>query len=73
MVAEARLFTEEDKGFISEGTVDSGDVAITTYLSPNSNITTKRGTIRVFDKKRDGASSIMSTAALLSPGADGDD
>jgi len=73
MVASARLFTDEDLGFISEGTVDSGDVAIISYLSPNSNITSVRGTVRLFDKKRDGASSLMSTAALLAPTADGDD
>lgn len=73
MVAAARLFTDEDMGFISEGTVDSGDVAIITYLSPNSNLTTARGTVRMFDKERDGISSILSTPALLSFGADGDD
>ena len=73
MTAKARLFTDEDMGFISEGSVDSGDVGIITYLSPNSNITSTRGTVRLFDKKRDGAASIMSTAALLSPAADGDD
>ena len=73
MVASTRLFTDEDMGFISEGTVDSGDVAIITYLSPNSNITTVRGTVRLYDEKRDGASSIMSTAALLSFASDGDD
>ena len=73
MTAKARLFTDEDMGFISEGSVDSGDVGIITYLSPNSNITSVRGTVRLFDKKRDGAASIMSTAALLSPAADGDD
>lgn len=73
MTAKARLFTDEDMGFISEGSVDSGDVGIITYLSPNSNITSAYGTVRLFDKKRDGAGSIMSTAALLSPAADGDD
>lgn len=73
MVASARLFTDEDTGFISEGTVDSGDVAIISYLSPNSNITSVRGTVRLYDKNRDGASSLMSTAALLAPTADGDD
>lgn len=73
MVANTRLFTDEDMGFISEGTVDSGDVAIITYLSPNSNITSARGTVRLYDEKRDGASSIMSTAALLSFASDGDD
>lgn len=73
MVASTRLFTDEDMGFISEGTVDSGDVAIITYLSPNSNLTSVRGTVRMYDKERDGASSLMSTAALLSFAADGDD
>jgi len=73
MTAKARLFTDEDMGFISEGSVDSGDVGIITYLSPNSNIKSVRGLVRLFDKNRDGASSIMSTAALLSPAADGDD
>lgn len=73
MVAAARLFTDEDMGLVSEGTVDSGDVAIITYLAPNANVTSVRGTIRMWDKKRDGASSIMSTAALLSFAADGDD
>lgn len=73
MVAAARLFTEEDMGLISEGTVDSGDVAIITYLSPNANLTSTRGTVRMYDKDRDGSSSIMSTAALLSFNADGDD
>lgn len=73
MVASARLFTDEDMGFVSEGTVDSGDVAIITYLSPNANITSVRGTLRVYDPKRDGASCLMSSSALLAPAADGDD
>ena len=73
MVASARLFPIEDLGFMSEGTVDSGDVAIITYLSPNSNLTTTRGTVRMYDAKRDGASCIMSTAAQLSFDAEGDD
>jgi hypothetical protein len=73
MVANTRLFTDEDMGFISEGTVDSGDVAIITYLSPNSNLTSVRGTVRMYDAERDGASALFSTAGLLSFGADGDD
>jgi hypothetical protein len=73
MVANTRLFTDEDMGFISEGTVDSGDVAIITYLSPNANLTSVRGTVRMYDGDRDGASSLFSTAGLLSFGADGDD
>lgn len=73
MTAETRLYKESDRGFISEGTVDSGDVAIITYMSPNANFTTVRGTVRHFDKKQDGSSTQLSTAALLAPAADRDD
>lgn len=73
MTAEARLYKESDIGFISESTVDSGDVAVITYMSPNANITSVRGTVRQFDKAKDGASSLVSTSALISPFADRDD
>jgi hypothetical protein len=73
MVAEHRLFKKSDMGFISEATVDSGQVAIITYLSPNANFTNVRGTVRTYDKDRDGSTTLLSTAALLAPGADRDD
>jgi hypothetical protein len=73
MTAEARLYKESDIGFISESTVDSSDVAVITYMSPNANITSVRGTVRAFDKERDGSSSLVSTSALISPFADRDD
>lgn len=73
MVAKDRLFKESDLGFISEATVDSSQVAIITYVSPNANMTSVRGTVRSFDKERDGTSTIFSTAALLAPAADRDD
>lgn len=73
MTAEARLFKESDIGFISESTVDSGDVAVITYMSPNANITSVRGTVRAYDKEKDGAANIVSTSALISPFADRDD
>lgn len=73
MVASTRVFHEEEMGFISEGSVDSGDIGIINYLSPNANITSVYGTVKMFDKKKDGAGKIMSTSALLSPTADGDD
>lgn len=73
MVAAARLYPEEDIGFMSEGTVDSGDVAYIAYLSPNANITSGRGTVRLFNRERDGNSCIMSTAAQLSFDSEGDD
>ena len=73
MTAEARLYKESDIGFISESTVDSGDVAVITYMSPNANITSVRGTVRAYDKEKDGAANIVSTSALISPFADRDD
>lgn len=73
MTAEHRLYTEGDDGLVSEATVDSSNVAIITYVSPNSTITTVRGTTRRFDPKKDGSSSLLSTAALLSAGSDRDD
>lgn len=73
MTAEARLYKESDLGFISESTVDSGDVAVITYMTPNANLTSVRGTVRKYDPEVDGASSIVSTAALISPCADRDD
>lgn len=73
MTADARLYKEEDIGFISEATVDSGDVAVITYMSPNANVTSVRGTVRAYDKEKDGSASILSTSALISPFADRDD
>lgn len=73
MTADARLYKESDIGFISEATVDSGDVAVITYMTPNANLTSVRGTVRKFDKEEDGSSSMLSTAALISPCADRDD
>ena len=73
MVAETRLYQESDKGFISEATVDSGAVAIITYMSPNANFTSVRGTVRGYNEKIDGASTLLSTTALLAPQADRDD
>lgn len=72
MVAETRKFNETDKGFISEASVDSGDVGVIVYLTPNANITTVRGTIRLFDPKKDTKSSLVSTPVQLMPAADGD-
>lgn len=73
MTAEARLYKESDLGFISEATVDSGDVAVITYMPPNANLTSVRGTVRTFKPGEDGASSLVSTAALISPCSDRDD
>lgn len=73
MTAEARLYKESDLGFISESTVDSGDVAVITYMSPNANLQNTRGGVRMYNAETDGPSSLVSTAALISPCFDRDD
>lgn len=73
MTADSRLYKESDIGFISEATVDSGDVAVITYMSPNANITSVRGTVKGYDRERDGSASVLSTSALISPFSDRDD
>lgn len=66
-----RAYHQSDMGVISESTPDSGDVGVTTYLSPNAQIGDLRG-MPVLDKELAPAS-ILSTAALLAPGAVHDD
>ncbi len=73
MTADDRLFQETDLGYISESGVDSSDVGIITYVSPNANYTSVYGTVRMFDEKTDGTSSLLSTSALLAPMIDRDD
>lgn len=73
MVGRTRVFGENDKGVISEATVDSGDVAINASMTANPNLTSLRGISRRFDPKTDSTSSLVSTSALLTPGADADD
>lgn len=73
MTADDRLFQKSDLGFISEAGVDSGDVGIITYVTPNANFTSVRGTVRHYDKSKDGASSLLGTSSLLLPMIDRDD
>lgn len=73
MVARTRVYHPNDMGVISESTKDSGDVAITTFASPDANFENLRGVTTRFDKSKDGASKLMSTSALNAPGADRDD
>lgn len=72
MVRSTRAFHETDLGTISEATVDSGAVAINTSLVANPKFTSLRGTTSRYEEK-DGAASLLSTSALLAPGADRDD
>lgn len=73
MVARTRVYTNEDMGFVSEASVDSGDVGIINYLSPDANISTIYGTVSTYDPKIHGAGKLLSSASLLTPTADGDD
>lgn len=73
LVARTRVFDKSDLGVISESTVDSGDVAVNTFMSANPNLNSLRGTTDRFNEKEDGPSNLMSTAALLSPASDNDD
>jgi len=73
MTKTAREYHNNDMGTISESTVDSGDVSINTYMSGNPQLTNLRGVTRDFDMQRDGSTSLLSSSALLAPGAVNDD
>ncbi|MBE0438354.1 MAG: hypothetical protein IBX57_01110 [Gammaproteobacteria bacterium] len=70
---KTRVYGQNDMGVISEATVDSGDVAINTYTTANPNLTSLRGLTKKIDMENIEASNVLSTGALLSPGADVDD
>lgn len=69
----SRVYDETDMGTISEATVDSSDVGINTYLSANPNLINLRGVTKPIEASTDNYSSLISTSALLSPGAMNDD
>lgn len=72
MVERTRVYHPSDLGVISESTKDSGDVAITTFLTADPNLTNLRGVPRRLSDD-DGPTSLLSTSALISPGADRDE
>ena len=73
MVRDTRYFDPTHMGIVSEATKDSSDVGVNIHLSPNAKLTNAYGMVEMFDPKKDGISSVISTAALLAPGSDGDD
>lgn len=73
MTKDTREYHRNDMGTASESTVDSSDVAINVHLSANPLFTSLRGTSRRYDFDKDGAASLLSTSALLSPCSDTDD
>lgn len=67
-----REFIEDNMGVMSEHTVDNADVAYTGYLSMDPNISNLRGLTYPATEDTP-ATKIVSTSALLNPGADRDD
>lgn len=73
MVKETRVFQEGDLGVVSESTVDSGSVGVNVYLSANPRYNSLYGLSDDYNFDRDGATSMLSTSALLAPGSNHDD
>lgn len=71
MNRESRAFHINDRGIMSEATVDSTDVGINAYMSANPNLANMYGVVKK-DKEFNPAN-LMSTSALLAPGAYRDD
>jgi len=70
MVERTRKYHKSDLGVVSESTVDSGDVGVVAYLSPDANFTNLRGQTRRFDPKEDGPTKLLSSSTLAAPCAD---
>lgn len=73
MVERTRKYHDADVGVVSESTVDSGDVGVVAYLSPDANFTSLRGTTRRLDKATDGPTTLLSSSSLNAPCVDHDD
>jgi hypothetical protein len=73
MTKASRAYHTSDFGVISEATVDSSDVGINTFLSANPLFSSLRGLTKEFNEHENGIASVISTSALISPGADRDD
>jgi len=75
MSKESREYHPSDMGVISEATVDSGDVGINAFMSGNPKFKSVRGIIQEdgFNRDKDGATSLLSTSALLAPFSLNDD
>ena len=71
MSKKTRAYQPSDMNVISEATVDSSDVGINAYLSANPEFKNMRGMIE--ENKKINPTSLLSTSALLAPGADRDD
>lgn len=68
-----RISDENDKGVISESTVDSADTAVNTFTCASPLFNSVRGTANRYEPGKTGAASLFSTSALLSVAGDRDD
>lgn len=69
-----RRYHENDIGFVSEATIDSGDVALNTYLTPYARFKDVRGLIDMDNQDHlENKAKLYSTSVMLSPGSDQDD
>ena len=65
MVSRTRTYSRSDLGVISEATVDSADVAVTTFLSANPALTTTLGNSKRIDTQNTSAAEVLSTTSNL--------
>lgn len=72
MVERTRVLHEDDVGTVSESTVDSGEVGVIAYMSPDANIQNLRGMTKP-KGPQDGPSKLLSSSALLAPCVEHDD
>lgn len=76
MVERTRLYDKNSLGVISEGTVDSGDVGVNTYLSGNPQLKSVYGIcepLKINSEEDVDVTKILSTSANLSVACENDD
>ena len=73
MTAASRAYGKNDVGIIGEGTKDSGEVGINTYMPSNPLLLNTLGMPVPAHEKEIAMSSVFTTSVLASPGADHDD
>lgn len=73
MTKNTRAYHKNDMGVISEATTDSGDVGINTAMSASPNLNNIYGMVGDFDHDNPNIPSLISTAAMVSPGCLFDD
>lgn len=73
MVKRTRVYPKTDEGVISEAGVDSGNVGVISYFSPNANITSLYGNVESIPATEAKSNQLLSTSALVAPFIEHDD